>query len=501
MVNPGFDAFVGQSSTPLFIEPTGNKKAGELLWGDGVHFLGQAEHGRVPVRARGRARSGWIEEAALEGGKSLLEIYFIDVGQGDGVLLKTPDFRHIMIDGGHPRASQNTGKSGADFVDWKFFEDYGLDHITLDAMIASHNDFDHFGGLADLLDTAQEEELDAKGVAVEAFYHAGVSWWKDDGERTLGKTTQSDGVRYLTQLLGNRPSAERATVGSTGPQLQGKWGEFIAKVVEAKRTDGQPTPVERLSQLDRFLPGFEPGSGVPTIHVLGPIEYKIDGAPALLSLGSDSQSTNGNSILLRVDYGRCRILLTGDLNKASQQALLDAYQGRRLEFQCDVAKACHHGSEDVSFSFLQAMAPAATIISSGDHEGHDHPRPRIVAASGATGHLQIENDEIITPLVYSTELARSVSIGHPTALHIQASGAAASEIEAKDFQSVSVDYLERKPGGLRPSKKIRKLSNTKIVAGLIYGLVNVRTDGSRILTATMNEGDGSWSIKQFKSRF
>lgn len=503
MTDPAFDAFIGLSSAPLFVESVGKDRAGELLWGDGVRFLGGPQNGRRPVRARGRRRTGWIDEVALEGGKSLLEVYFIDVGQGDGVLLKTPDFRHIMIDGGHPRRSQNTGKSGADFVDWKFFEDYGLDRITLDAMIASHNDFDHFGGLADLLDAAQEAELDAKGVSVEAFYHAGISWWHDDdgSGRTLGEIKQLGGARYHTQLLGNRASAERALAGNTGPQLQGEWGKFIAKVAAAKRTDGQPTPLTRLSDHSRFLPGYEPGDQVPTIHVLGPVEYEVGGAPALLKLGSDSQSTNGNSVLLRVDYGRCRILLTGDLNKASQQALLDAYEGRRLEFQCDVAKACHHGSEDVSFSFLQAMAPSATVISSGDHEGHDHPRPRIVAASGATGHLLIEDDEIVTPLVYSTELARSTSIGDPIALHIKTEGVPVSDIEAKDFQSVTVDYLERKPGGLRPAKKSRKLSNTKVVAGLIYGLVNVRTDGNKILTATMNEGDGSWSLKSFKSRF
>jgi hypothetical protein len=38
------------------------------------------------------------------GGESLLEFYFIDVGQGDGVLIKTPGFRHLMIDGGFPRS-------------------------------------------------------------------------------------------------------------------------------------------------------------------------------------------------------------------------------------------------------------------------------------------------------------------------------------------------------------------------------------------------------------
>lgn len=51
------------------------------------------------------------------GSKALLEVYFIDVGQGDGILIKTPDGRHVMIDGGFPRRNQPIGKNAADFVD------------------------------------------------------------------------------------------------------------------------------------------------------------------------------------------------------------------------------------------------------------------------------------------------------------------------------------------------------------------------------------------------
>ncbi len=43
--------------------------------------------GRHQVRLRDRI--GGVDEADL-GGEALLEVVFIDVGQGDGVLLKTP---------------------------------------------------------------------------------------------------------------------------------------------------------------------------------------------------------------------------------------------------------------------------------------------------------------------------------------------------------------------------------------------------------------------------
>ena len=115
--------------------------------------------------------------------------------------------------------------------------------------------------------------------------------------------------------------------------------------------------------------------------------------------------------MLRVDYGRTRVLLTGDLNRVSQAAILRAYTGRRQELQADVAKACHHGSDDVSYEFLQAIRPAVTVISSGDAEGHDHPRAAILAASATTGYLQVEADAIKSPLVYCTEIARSLNVG------------------------------------------------------------------------------------------
>lgn len=505
-MNPNFDAFVGQVSTPVFRESTGDSHAGFLLWGDGVRFLGEERDGRIKVTARGRRREGWIEAEAIEGGRSLLEVYFIDVGQGDGVLVKTPDFRHIMIDGGHPRASQNTGKSAADFVDWKFFEDYGSDEIRLDAMIASHNDFDHYGGLADILDADQTAELDARLTTVEAFYHAGISWWtKADGQgRTLGTTEPHIGGTYQVDLLGDRASAVHGADFASRPRLQGAWADFIRKVLGASTEAGAPTPIARLSQRAGHLPGFGPAADSPVIRVLGPWEEDVGARPGLRRLGSDSKTTNGHSVLLRLDYGRARILLTGDLNKAAQQALLEAYAGQRLEFQCDVAKACHHGSEDVSYAFLQAMGAAATVISSGDAEGHDHPKPRIVAASGATGYLTIERDEIVTPLVYSTELARSVSIGKPVELHIsqpEGSNEPDVRLEADALQRVVVTFKETKPGALRPTTKSKRLTRANVVAGLVYGLVNVRTDGEKILTATMNEGDGSWSAKTFRSRF
>ena len=99
--------------------------------------------------------------------------------------------------------------------------------------------------------------------------------------------------------------------------------------------------------------------------------------------------------------------MTIDERKAKEQRL-DEHQKlldlvitkTRGVFQCDIAKACHHGASDVLDSFLKAINPIATVISSGDQESHSHPRPDALGAFGkaSRGHR---------PLIFSTELARS----------------------------------------------------------------------------------------------
>jgi beta-lactamase superfamily II metal-dependent hydrolase len=489
--------YVSSETTPLYAAASGSTALLELLWGDHVTVL-EPTTPRSKVRARGK--TGFVSSAAL-GDQSLLEVYVIDVGQGDGVLIRTPDGRHLMIDGGYKRASQPTGKNAADFVDWKFAKDYGRSQIHLDVMMASHNDADHYGGLSDLLSVEQIDELDARDVRVDAFYHAGVAWWINpaNGDRWLGPT--SPDRKFLTQLMGRRPQVAAALKAGAEPRLQGEWAQLMQNVTRTKTLRGAPTPIRRLSHRDRYVPKFEGRGGGVAIRVLGPVESTVDGAPALHSYGAAaSKTTNGNSLLLRLDYKRARILLTGDLNTDSQRALLADYVGDRIELQCDVAKACHHGSDDVSYEFLSAMRPAATVISSGDNEGHDHPRPAIVAASATTGYLEIAADRIVTPLVYSTELARSVNLGRPARLTVTGPQGAIV-VDKAELRTATVEAKVTKAGDLHPTTVHRTLDRTYVVAGLIYGLINVRTDGETILCATLNERNNTWQIRKFTSRF
>ena len=128
-----------------------------------------------------------------------------------------------------------------------------------------------------------------------------------------------------------------------------------------------------------------------------------------------------DSICLRLDYGNARILLTGDLNKKSMEWIIDSYGDRIGAFNCDVVKACHHGSGDISFKFLEQVKAGRRAISSGDAEGFAHPRPEVVAASAVTGHVSVDRskDKLITPLIYMTEVERSVALGQVTHIRFE----------------------------------------------------------------------------------
>lgn len=473
--------YVETYTAPLYAQATGSKRRIELLWGDRVLVL-DASGARTRVRARGV--EGYVDPSNL-GTRSLLEVYFIDVGQGDGVLVRTPDHRHIVIDGGHTRTKQQTGKSAADFIDWKFVKDYGAERITLDAMISSHCDADHYGGLWDLLEPAQRVNIDAQGTDVRAFFHAGVSWWSDAGKRGIGPAEN----QRLLRLLEGKTALRSALKQNAEPRLQGEWAAFLNCVAASGCS------VKRLSHRTRYVPGFGPAQSAASLRVLGPIEPEKG---RLFDLGSDSQNTNGNSLALRLDYGAVRVMLTGDLNRKAQRRLLDAYAGQKEEFACDVAKSCHHGSDDVSYEFLAAMRPSATIISSGDSEQHAHPRPAVVSASAVTGHVHVEADELRTPLVYSTEISRSFRVGRMDTLTLDGK---LLDAAALTTAKARVGYKEVNAGDLKPASGSRSLAGSYVVTGIVYGLVNVRTDGRRVLCAAMNEKNHTWDWAVFESRF
>jgi len=457
-----------------------------LLWGDRCRVLGTSG---TEARVRARGREGSVATADLASRVDLLEVYVIDVGQGDGVLMKTPDGRWHLIDAGVAAAAQMTRKGAANFLRWKFQDDFEQTAIALESVTMSHPDYDHFGGLTDVLagvlpPSAGHPERRFE-VRVENFYHGGMGRFASGDP--LGRTRRGEvepfprgGHRmrregtFITELLGGktdfrspaRPFADRPA-GSSFADL----AALVGRV---------PRRVRRLSRDDGHLPGYAPGESSCVIHVLGPILERIGGsAVGLRWLDSESKTRNGHSVVLRVDYGGARILLTGDLNSGSQHLLLSYVP--ETEFAVDVAKGCHHGSDDVDLEFVRAMAARATVISSGDNEDYAHPRPRVLGASARYGREGLDaRGEIVPPLLYSTELARSVKLEYARRVEMDV------DLDQGEFTVEGPAETARVlPQGR--DAKLRPLAEFPLATDLVYGLVNVRTDGRHILFATLEE--------------
>ncbi len=541
------------------LELSSNAYKKDLLWGDLIQIR-KRENGVCSVRAR-----GWFGKlpSALITQTALLDISFIDVGQGDGVLVRYPEGDHLLIDGGLSRRNQMTGKNAADFIDWKFFADYGNYAINLNGIMASHCDADHYGGLWDLIkkDTETDAELDCVELNVADFFHAGLSNWKkkdDTHKDELGPTDHG----WFIRLLNDRVDAEQCLDQNNADTLSGNWKKFIKDIIELDNG----TNFHRLGVREEDLknghdlPEIWEGHSICSTKVLAPVTKNKNGNPALKDLGDTGINKNGHSICLRVDIGKARILLTGDLNSASMDWLAEAYGDDRIDnFNCDVAKACHHGSHDISFKFLKHINAGATVISSGDAEGYAHPRPEVVAASAVTGHVEVdeEKDVLVTPLIYMTEIERSVSLGKVTHIRMNnypvgggntkdkallamdrkdiSDSALFSYHERKAYKDIDDDdekkvfkdtVYDREKALLKSTEEdyeefdidanyhyrsVHKLftiqygnqrvKGTRILTKNHYGLVNIRTDGETIMCATMKESGGGWTIHTFDARF
>lgn len=458
------------------------KAIAHLLWGDSVRV--QETRGEQ-AKVRARKAEGWVPRSALTD-EGLLEVYVIDVGQGDGVLMRTPDDAWHVIDAGVTNEEQMTKKGAANFIRWKFLDDLGRDAVALENVFVSHPDFDHYGGLLDLLAGKVLRPERTFPVTVENFYHSGMGRFASGarlGQMVGGAVAalpfDDYGVRtddnFITELLDGKNSF-------TDPPRP--FEETFAKL--AALVAAVPRNVRRLSHADEYLPGYEAGAGPVAIRILGPIlEQVIGQGVGLRELGSDSVTRNGHSLVLRVDYGKVRLLLTGDLNTASQRLLL-SYHGL-LEFASDVAKGCHHGSDDIDLRFVRAMKPRVTVISSGDNEDYAHPRPRVLGASARYGReAKSVKGELLPPLLYSTELARSVRLTHSAAVRHR--GDEDSRIDAADAE---IKAEER-------GSRFVPLEETPIATDLVYGLINVRTDGTRVLCGYMKENSNDFDIQVFR---
>ena len=85
---------------------------------------------------------------------------------------------------------------------------------------------------------------------------------------------------------------------------------------------------------------------------------------------------NDRSLVLRLQYGKTRILLTGDIHHATEQWLA----GHIDDLRADILHIPHHGSRTSTHpDFVERVQPAVGVITSGSGNSYGHPHPPTLA--------------------------------------------------------------------------------------------------------------------------
>ena len=264
-----------------------------------------------------------------------------------------------------------------------------------------------------------------------------------------------------------------------------------------------------------FLPGYGPDNPEGcAIQILGPVVDDVGGTPSLRTFSKKPKETtteldtgktkNGHSVLLKLNYKDVSILFGGDLNSSAEMFLLGHYTGlpvydptqvrtdevveaAKPTFRVDIAKSCHHGSADFTDHFLETVNAAATVISSGDNESHAHPRSDTL---GALGH----HGRGARSLIFSTELSRS-----------------ADEFTNREdspwYQGAQLRAKADRTADAAEKAKLLKKAEEKFELGrkrnvTVYGAINVRSDGEKVVLAYMLEKPSNtrrWDVYTLES--
>lgn len=275
----------------------------------------------------------WPEPASITPGQ--LEVTAIDVGQGDSLLVISPDGRTMLVDAGGPVG----GVTEAATATTKF--DIGEEIVSpylwsrrirrLDVVALSHAHSDHMGGMGAVLRNFRPKEL---WVAIDP---------DSDAYRAL-----------LSQAVQLGVTVRHLHAGDEVP-----WGETRVSVLAPEAS------------------------------------YSNSGAPS-----------NNDSLVLRIGYENASVLLEGDAEAPSEQAMI----ARGLT-PVTLLKVGHHGSRSSTTpEFFTALSPKDAVVSVGQHNTFGHPRFEVIQriAAGRTRLYRTDEFGLTTFLLASDGSIREV---------------------------------------------------------------------------------------------
>lgn len=254
-----------------------------------------------------------------------LKIVYMDVGQGDGVLLRTSGHGGILIDGG-----SSSNKRVGEYVMVPVLKYYGVSEVEY--AFVSHGDADHVSGLEYLLNEEQS------------------------GVHVVNLVLPEYGDQDALQELKSEATANNVNIIYMKPGDNITYNHQHAETIN----------------IECLYPDEEAGQGVLDTNNLSMIlKTTITWDVSEADIENLNKSSDSDASL--------SLLFVGDAGIAAEQRLIELYEKNSLgeisdSIACDILKVGHHGSRNSSGSdFLKRVSAMYGIISCGKDNRYGHP--------------------------------------------------------------------------------------------------------------------------------
>lgn len=254
-----------------------------------------------------------------------LKVVYMDVGQGDGVLLRTSGHGGILIDGG-----SSSNKRVGEYVMVPVLKYYGVSEVEY--AFVSHGDVDHVSGLEYLLNEEQS------------------------GVHVVNLVLPEYGDHDALQELKSEATANNVNIIYMKPGDNITYNHQHAETIN----------------IECLYPDEEAGQGVLDTNNLSMIlKTTITWDVREADIENLNKSSDSDASL--------SLLFVGDAGIAAEKRLIELYEKNSLgeisdSIACDILKVGHHGSRNSSGSdFLKRVSAMYGIISCGKDNRYGHP--------------------------------------------------------------------------------------------------------------------------------
>lgn len=291
---------------------------------------------------------GGTPPTVLAPGDGELQVHFMDVGQGDSILILFPDGKDMLID------CANYNNASAYRTETLAYVDNYVTDGQLDYLMLTHCDGDHVYFMDEVLEKYDVDTVFMPNVLAEPSGTQSSDRLQAEidalDQNKVGMFTDEDTVdsnAYAEFFIAALSEPECEIVLNVDPD------EDTNSIVI---TDG-----EKLSD------GTYDGATYMLTFYCPTEEYY-----ATTDLSS-AEEKNAISPIGILEYNDVRIVLTGDSNEINEPTFVDRIGG---SLDCDVLKVGHHGSETSSTEeFLDAINCEYAVIScNADGNTFYHPR-------------------------------------------------------------------------------------------------------------------------------